>query len=255
MTGGAPFRLLLPAVDCAGNLPLAPGAGRSRRARTGRGLDRPAAFPSSGTPFSSGDGARRERARLPSAEAIVIAEEAAEKPAAPDEPEAEDPSALARGADRAAAPRGRRRAADRKGRVLPRGEAARDADQAALLGRDRPRRRAAPADGARRRLRRHGPRHRRGRLRHQPGQGPPRRAPPAAPRSRRRARSASRWRSSRSAAGSPSRSSSSSTRRRSLPGPRLPTRRPSRWRSGRAATSCARPRSPTTGRRPTTSGC
>ena len=48
----------------------------------------------------------------------------------------------ARGADRPAAARGRRRAADHEGRVLSRGQARRQPDAAAVLGRDRPRRKS-----------------------------------------------------------------------------------------------------------------
>ena len=54
------------------------------------------------------------------------------------------------------------------------------AHEAAVHGRDRPRRGAAPADGARGRLRRLGKRHRRGRLGDQPGQRAARRQDPAA---------------------------------------------------------------------------
>ena len=121
-------------------------------------------------------------------------------------------------------------AADHQGRVLPRGQADRQPHAAAVLGRDRPRRRPAPADRARRRLRLDGPCHRRGRVVDQPGH---RRAWPSrsCPRPIRRAATcASRSPCSRSPAASPSRSSSSWTTRSSGPG-RTPGPTSSRSRS------------------------
>ena len=64
------------------------------------------------TPFRP-EMAPGDASTLPTAEAIVIADESAAKPAAAGRAEAQDPASRAGDADRPAAPRGRRRAADR----------------------------------------------------------------------------------------------------------------------------------------------
>ena len=196
--GEGSMDLLVPEVGT--RLPARDGAGRGGNAPVGRG-DR--------------DRGRRRRRSFRD----------------PDSPKLKILPPVAGDPDRPAAARGGRLAADREGRVLPRGAPPRHADEAALLRRDRSRRRARAARPcARSATTRSGARHRRGRVRDQSGQGPRSRcALLPRHRSRGRASCASRWSCSPSAAASPSRLELFSTPRRSPPGRSRPTRR--RFRS------------------------